>query len=250
MNSEQVQEMNDGLLAGMVARGEGIDIMGDVVGMDEKEMAKFLDVPTELWRMKVGADGWTVSAPEARVFDDGRVAVWGMVRPMAPGMDLLVLADPNFPCFVELFQPMAAGKQQPLGKAILLGWNEEVHEVVVPVHEVKEWLAVADAPKNAELWVRDIHGRFGICLHEENGGWWSVVGDVKEPSAWAWLGELSEEKETVRVLGHGREAFLAQKSPSEASDGVQVGEERGQGVQGASTPARSSAANGSGGEAV
>jgi hypothetical protein len=249
MNSDDVQQMNDGLLAGMIARGEGIDMLGDIIQIDETEMAKYLDAPSELWRMKVRADGWTVAVPDADG-TDGVLSVWGMTRRMTPGEEVLVLLDPNYPSFVELFEPWSVGMQKALGKAVALGWNDECQEEVQSVHEVKVWRGLSDAPMNAELWVKDAEGRFGLCLHEPNGGWWAVCGEVKEPVAWAWLGELDEDcveelDEESRVVCRRIAGFWPQKSPSEASDGVRVGEERGRGVQGASTPARSSAANGS-----
>lgn len=246
MNSDQVQQMNDGLLAGMIGRGEGIDITGDVIHIGNDEL-RLGDEPLELWKMQVDETGWLVGLLD-------HPQMWGVLDRLTPGVDVLVSLDPNFPGFVDVFEPLGvtrAGQLPRLGKGVLLGWNDECQDVVRPLNEIPadEWQAAASCPPMAEVYGRDTAGRVAVFLREQNGGWFAIanglpnlpVGPVVE---WCYMG--AAEEPGLEVLTHttAERALSAQKSPSDASDGCRVGDVRGEALQSAPTPARSSAAAG------
>lgn len=227
--------------------GMGINLANEVIHIDE---AALECEPVQLWKMQVDETGWLVGLPD-------HPQMWGVLDRLTPGVDVLVSLDPNFPGFVDLFEPLGitrAGELPRLGKGVLLGWNDECQDDVRPLGEIpeSEWQPVESCPAMAEVYGRDAAGRVAVFLREENGGFYAIaeglpsrkVGAVVE---WCWLGGGDVETLPPVLRGEARGVISAQISPSEASDGSQAGGERGEALQSDSTPARRAAA-GQGGE--
>jgi hypothetical protein len=200
--------------------------------------------PIQLLIVAADDSGWNLCE------EGGQGRRWCSLQIMKPGDWRVIVLDPNFPSFVDVFEHIkirgekgfVTGEEYaPKGRAVLLGWNEEVQEEVHSIGEVleSEWIPADSVPLGALLWVRDHEGRRGLSLHEMNR-WMPLAGGVEDPKEWFWLGRADVEGVALDQEG----GFLAQNNPSDASDGFRTGGERGGAIQGDSTPTRTAAENG------
>lgn len=227
--------------------GAGIDMTGEVITIQEDDLGRLYTDPVELWKMRVDETGWVVGLP-------GLDQMWGVLDRLTPGQDVLVSLDPNFPGFVDVFEPLGqtrAGKMPALGKGVMLGWNEECQDLVRPVGEIPEaeWKAAEACPEIVEVYGRDAEGRVAVYLREPNNGWFAIasglpgrpVGQVVE---WVFLSEEAEVGGVSEAPGADCGPFLAPESPSEASDESRMGGECGRGAATPPSYARRAAAEG------